>query len=135
MPPPDWTKLQSDVKEVFSASNQNLGTSKSISRSTPLLPRPASYKAPTYAPTDLGAQHGIGFPLQIYPLYENAFRAARGQSIAENNAESAALYGRFAEVARDNEFSWNYGKAETKENIGTVSKKNRMICWPCEFAL
>lgn len=133
MPPPDWTKLPTDVTEVFTASNRDLGSSTSPSPSSITLPQPASYKAPTYAPTDLGAVHGIGVPLQIYPLYENAFRAHRGQTIAENNAESAKLYGNFAEVAKGNEFAWNFGKAETEASIGTISKKNRMICYPCKF--
>jgi hypothetical protein len=137
MPPPKWTKLPAEVTEVFSASNQDLGNSKRSFRSKPLLPRPAArpaeYRAPTYAVTDLGAIHGIGVPLQIYPLYENGFRKYRGQSVEENNRESAKLYGDFAKVAEKNEFAWNFGKAETESSIGTLSKKNRMICYPCKL--
>jgi hypothetical protein len=40
---------------------------------------------------DLGSKHGIGNPIQIYPLYENGFRAARGQSVGENWEESARV--------------------------------------------
>ena len=82
--------------------------------------------------TDLGATHSIGAPIYVYPLYENGFRALRGQSLAENNEESAELYAQFAKVAEKHPISWFHGKpAETRESIGTVTKKNRMICYPC----
>lgn len=79
----------------------------------------------------LGAKHGIGAPIHVYPLYENGFRAHRGQSIEENWRESAELYAQFADVAEKNDVAWNHGKHVTAEDIGTVTKKNRMICWPC----
>ncbi|KAL1960291.1 hypothetical protein VTO42DRAFT_8251 [Malbranchea cinnamomea] len=79
----------------------------------------------------VGSIHSIGLPIHVYPLYENGFRAHRGQSIAENNKESARLYAEFAKVAEKHPAAWNYGKpAETEESIGTVSKSNRMICFP-----
>ena len=50
----------------------------------------------------------------------------------ENNDESAQLYANFAKVAEQNLLAWNYGQpAATKETIGTVTKKNRIICYPC----
>jgi hypothetical protein len=65
-------------------------------------------------------------------MYENASRAHRGQTHEQNHRESAQLYGEFAKVAEQNPMAWNYGKpAETAESIGTVSKKNRLICHPC----
>jgi hypothetical protein len=83
---------------------------------------------------DLGGIHSMGAPIQVYPLYENAFREARGQSLADNNKESAQLYAEFAKVAAGNSMAWNYGKPPaTEEHIGTVSKRNRMICSPCEL--
>ncbi|TVY26586.1 hypothetical protein LHYA1_G004532 [Lachnellula hyalina] len=75
--------------------------------------------------------HSLGLPIQIYPLYENGFRAHRGQSISENHQESAQLYASFAKVAEKMPLAWNYGQpATTMDDIGTVSKKNRMICFP-----
>lgn len=83
---------------------------------------------------DVGTLHSIGLPIHLYPLYENAFRAHRGQSIQENNLESAELYADFAKVAERNPLAWNYGQpAATEKNTGTVSKKNRMICFPCKY--
>ncbi|KAG4433732.1 hypothetical protein IFR05_010784 [Cadophora sp. M221] len=79
----------------------------------------------------IGTFHSVGLPIHVYPLYENGFRAHRGQSIQDNNNESAELYADFAKVAEGNPHAWNYGKpAATKDVIGTVSEKNRMICFP-----
>jgi len=81
---------------------------------------------------DLGAVHSIGAPIHVYPLYENAFRAYRRQSIQDNTKESARLYAQFDKVAKQNPLAWSYGKPETTEQtIATLSKKNRMICIPC----
>lgn len=78
----------------------------------------------------------MGAPIQIYPLYENGFRAQRGQSFDENNQESSQLYANFSEVAAKHPFAWNYGKQPMKaKDIGTVSKINRMICHPCKSIL
>ncbi|KAJ5175787.1 Thiolase [Penicillium canariense] len=80
---------------------------------------------------DIGGLHSVGAPIHIYPLYENGFRAHRGQSIKDNHEESALLYGKFSRVAASNPYSWNFGKdADTPASIGSISKKNRMICFP-----
>jgi len=82
--------------------------------------------------TDIGAIHSIGAPIHVYPLFENGFRAYRGQSIADNHDESAQMYAEFAKVAEQQPYAWNYGKkASTKQDVGTVTKRNRMICFPC----
>ncbi|EXJ72739.1 uncharacterized protein A1O5_03886 [Cladophialophora psammophila CBS 110553] len=106
LPPPGWTKTRERVDTPFTPTRRDLGK-------------------------DIGAIHSIGAPIHIYPLFENAFRAHRGQSIAENHDESAQLYAEFAQVAEKQPYAWNYGKpAATKEVIGTVTKRNRMICFP-----
>lgn len=75
----------------------------------------------------------IGNPIQVYPLYENSLRAHRNQSFADNHKESVQMYGEFAEVARKNPYAWNYELKVSEEDIATVSKRNRMICLPCEY--
>ncbi|KAF2084822.1 hypothetical protein K490DRAFT_75612 [Saccharata proteae CBS 121410] len=106
MPPPGWTKPDQNVESVFSPTSRELAKT-------------------------LGGRHSIGAPIHIYPLYENGFRSHWGQSIEENNSESAELYAEFAKVAEQNSMAWNHGKpAETADSIGTVSKRNRMICYP-----
>ncbi len=80
----------------------------------------------------IGGLHSIGDPIQVYPLFENGFRARRGQTVVQNNAESARLYADFAQVAASHPYSWNFGKPpKTAAEIGTVGPKNRMICFPC----
>ncbi|KAL3437197.1 hypothetical protein BDV09DRAFT_23615 [Aspergillus tetrazonus] len=82
-------------------------------------------------PEDLGSRHFLGAPIQVYPLYEAAFRAHNKQTLSENHKESAELYAEFAQIAAELPFSWSYGqKLETAESIGTVTKRNRMICSP-----
>ncbi|KAK6359269.1 hypothetical protein TWF696_000432 [Orbilia brochopaga] len=105
MPPPGWTKPRESVASVFSPTTRDLGS-------------------------DIGALHDIGAPIHIYPLYENGFRAHRGQTIADNNRESARLYANFAQVAAKNPYAWNNGRPATENTIATVGGKNRMICFP-----
>ena len=81
---------------------------------------------------DLGARHHIGAPIHVYPLYENGFRAHRGQRIEENHSESADMYAEFGRIAAENEFAWSHGKVESKETIAKVEGRNRMICFPCK---
>jgi hypothetical protein len=76
----------------------------------------------------------VGLAIHVYPLYENAFRAHRNQTIQANDEESAHLYADFAKVAERNPLAWNYGQpAATQNDIGTVTKRNRMICLPCKY--
>lgn len=108
-PPPHWTPLDASVP----------GRVLDLSR----------------VGTGIGAAHKIGLPIHVYPLYENAFRARRGQSIQDNNRESARLYADFATVAEGNPIAWSFGeRAKTVGEIGAVSRGNRMICYPCGFS-
>ncbi|KAF2132888.1 acetyl-CoA acetyltransferase [Dothidotthia symphoricarpi CBS 119687] len=106
LPPPGWTTPEQAVDSVFTPTGRDLGD------------------------TDLGAIHQIGAPIHVYPLYENAFRAHRGQSVKANHEESAKLYAEFSQVAAKQAYAWNAGRADSEEVIATVGKKNRMICSP-----
>jgi len=45
------------------------------------------------------------------------------------------MYAEFAKVAEGNEYAWSCGSpAATAEDIGGVTKKNRMICFPCKWS-
>jgi hypothetical protein len=92
-------------------------------------------KSSTNFPEDLGAIHQIGAPIHVYPLYENAFRAHRGQTLEANREESAKLYAEFSKVAEKNEYAWGYGSSSSEEEIKSVGKRNRMICFPCTPSL
>jgi hypothetical protein len=82
----------------------------------------------------IGTRHSVGLPMQVYPLYENGFRARRAQTLKENTEESASLYAEFDKIATQNPFSWNYGhNPKSPEEIGTPSEKNRKVSVPCAF--
>ncbi|KAK0353603.1 hypothetical protein LTR33_005977 [Friedmanniomyces endolithicus] len=125
LPPPNWTPLAEEVTTVFSPTTRELSASA--------LPGKWTASRSDADGVDLGATHNIGSPIQAYPLFETGFRAHRGQSVQDNHAESAELYAEFARVADLNEYAWSYGnEPETAQSIGTVTKKNRLICTPCE---
>ena len=141
---PPWTEADESVKSVsvsdvsrmkesdtdFTLSSASVQESELVVGMPPLLGTGFANRE-----KGIGTLHSVGLPIHIYPLYENAFRAHRGQSIQDNNKESAELYADFAKVAEGNPLAWNYGKpAATEKDIGTVSKKNRMICFPCMSA-
>lgn len=74
-------------------------------------------------------RYGIVAPTDVYPLYENACRAAWGQTLAEGQAESAAIWARFSEVAARNEGAW-LRKPVTAADILAPSPSNRLIAFP-----
>ena len=131
LPPPGWTKTKENLTQVFKATGRDRGT-----RETNPSPKAFGLCQEVFIDKciepDLGQVQGITDPIQIYPLYENGFRAHRGQTLSDNTDESAQLYADFAKVAEKQVYAWNYGKpAKTKEEIATVTKRNRMICLPC----
>ncbi|CAF9925191.1 MAG: hypothetical protein GOMPHAMPRED_003821 [Gomphillus americanus] len=109
VPPRGWTRPNDDVASALSLDLSKFGES-------------------------IATRHAVGLPIHVYPMYENAFRARRKQNIKENHGESARLYAEFARIAAQSEYSWNYGRPPaTEQEIGSVSIRNRMICFPCEF--
>lgn len=78
---------------------------------------------------DFAQAHGLVAPVDIYPLYENATRAAWGQSLAEGQAESAEIWSRMSEVAAREEGAW-IRKPVSTEAILTVDGNNRPIAFP-----
>lgn len=44
------------------------------------------------------------------------------------------MYASFDEIGTKNQYSWNYGEQlKPAEFIGSISKRNRIICDPCEL--
>lgn len=74
-------------------------------------------------------RHGLSAPVDIYPLYENAGRAAYGQTLAEAQAESGAIWSQFSRIAAENEGAW-IRKAISADEIITPSADNRPIAFP-----
>ncbi|TSC25209.1 acetyl-CoA acetyltransferase [Corallococcus sp. Z5C101001] len=74
-------------------------------------------------------RYGLLTPIDVYPLYENAGRAADGLSLAEAQRESGELWARFSQVAAGNPGAWLREPASV-EDILTPSAANRPIAFP-----
>lgn len=72
---------------------------------------------------------GLVAPTDMYPLYENAIRHAWGQSLAEGQAETGAIWARMSEVAAESEGAW-LRDAVTAEEVITPGPANRPIAHP-----
>jgi acetyl-CoA C-acetyltransferase len=74
-------------------------------------------------------RYGIVAPTDVYPLYENACRAAWGQTLAQAQAESAEIWSRFSEVAAQSPGAW-LRKPLSPADILAVTPENRPIAFP-----
>lgn len=74
-------------------------------------------------------RYGLVAPVDVYPLYENAGRAAYGQSLAEAQAESGTIWSLFSEVAAATPGAW-IRKPTTADAIVTPTADNRPIAHP-----
>jgi acetyl-CoA C-acetyltransferase len=71
----------------------------------------------------------IGAPIQIYPLFENALRHHRGESIDAHQKRISELWAGFSRVAADNPHAW-IREARSAEEIRTISASNRPVSFP-----
>lgn len=79
--------------------------------------------------TPYEAAHGLNFPTNTYPLFENALRARDGRSIEDHNRRMGELFAPFTKVAAANPYSW-FPKERSAAELITVSDDNRMIGFP-----
>lgn len=68
-------------------------------------------------------------PIQIYPLFENALRHHRGDSIAAHLEHISELWSGFSRVAAENPHAW-IREAKSAEEIRTLSSSNRPVSFP-----
>ena len=71
----------------------------------------------------------IVMPVQIYPMFETAIRAAAGRGVDDHQVMISELWARFSEVAAGNPNAW-IRQAKTAEEIRTVGPRNRMVGHP-----
>ena len=85
----------------------------------------------TESPMSLEAERerGVAMPVQIYPMFETALRAAAGESVDEHQVKISELWARFGAVAAANPFAW-VRNAPSAEQIRTATPDNRMIGFP-----
>jgi acetyl-CoA C-acetyltransferase len=79
--------------------------------------------------SELERRHGLAMPIEIYPLFENAYRAARGWTISEHRAHLGRLCSRLAATAAAHPQGWTRAPLSA-EAITTPSPENRMVAFP-----
>ena len=72
---------------------------------------------------------GIRQAIQVYPMYENAIRHARQESMQEHLVRVSELWSRFNEVGLENPNAWIQSR-HTAEEIRTPSSSNRAVSFP-----
>ncbi len=71
----------------------------------------------------------IVMPVQVYPMFETAVRAAAGETVEQHQVKISELWARFSAVAAANPNAW-IREAKSAEEIRTVTPQNRMIGLP-----
>lgn len=72
---------------------------------------------------------GLNMPIHIYPLFENALRAARGQSLPEHRRAMGELFAPFTSVAARNPHAW-FPIERSAAELAETTPENRMIGFP-----
>ena len=72
---------------------------------------------------------GISRAIQVYPMYDNALRYERGETLDEHIRRVSGLWARFNDVAQQNPNAW-VRRNMTAEEIRTPSPRNRQISFP-----
>jgi len=96
-------------------------------RTSDTSPTPVTGEMDMVSPEEV--RRGIYMPVQVYPMFETALRAAAGRGIDEHQRHISELYERFSAVAAANPFAWDR-TPHTAEEIRTVGPANRMIGLP-----
>lgn len=98
-------------------------------------PKAPEDRMPVVLGEDLDMTHpsdrarGLVMPVQVYPMFETAIRAAAGRSVEDHQRLVAELWSRFSEVAAHNPYAW-LQEAKTPEELLTTGPRNRMIGFP-----
>jgi acetyl-CoA C-acetyltransferase len=75
------------------------------------------------------SEHGVYLPVQVYPMFETAIRAAAGRDVDEHQRHISELWAGLSEVAAGNPYAWT-PTARSAEEIRTVTPENRMVGLP-----
>lgn len=75
------------------------------------------------------AERGVVQPIQMYPIFENAIRHARGETLDAHIRRVSELWAGFSRVAAGNPHAW-IRQAWTAEEIRTPSDFNRPVSFP-----
>ena len=72
---------------------------------------------------------GVFMPIQVYPMFDVALRAAAGLGVDEHRQRLGALWSRFSEVAATNPHAW-IRQRFSPEEVATPTAQNRMVGFP-----
>jgi len=95
----------------------------------PDAPDPERFGDPRDGCSAIEDAHGLGFPANVYPLFENAYRNRLGRSLDAHMASVGRLFAPFTDVAATNPHAW-FPIARSAEELITPSPKNRMVGFP-----
>jgi acetyl-CoA C-acetyltransferase len=73
--------------------------------------------------------HGLQFPVNTYPLFENGLRARDGRSVEAHQRRMGELFAPYTKIAAANPHAW-FPTERSAEELITVTERNRMVSWP-----
>ena len=79
--------------------------------------------------TEAESELGLWMPVQFYPMFETALRAAAGRDVESHQAHLGQLWSGLSTVASNNPYAW-LREERTPEDITAVGPQNRMIGLP-----
>jgi len=77
---------------------------------------------------------GLVMPVQVYPMFETAIRAARGVTPEQHIADVGRMWSAFSKVAEQNPNAW-LRTSLSGDEITTPSSSNRMVGYPYTKAM
>ncbi len=90
---------------------------------------PLEFGADKRGVTDSEGAHGLSFPVNIYPILENALRHAKGHDMATHMGKMGALMSPFTQIAAENPYSW-FPIARAADELVTAGEGNRWVGYP-----
>lgn len=73
--------------------------------------------------------HGVGIPVNTYPLFEQAIRGELGHNVQEHLSYMGSVFAPFSKVAADNPFA-TYRTPRNAKELSAVTQENRFIGFP-----
>jgi acetyl-CoA C-acetyltransferase len=95
----------------------------------PETPEPVHLGVDRPPVTDVEQERGLNRPINVYPLFENALRAEKGEGIDEHQIRVSEMWARFSDVAAGNPYAW-FPRARSPAELRTVGPDNRMVSFP-----
>ena len=134
--------LAGDADVVLIAGAEGIWSRRRAKRSGERIPY--TEQSPTEPDEILGAhvtmshevelERGLAAPINFYPLFETALRAARAESVDDHRDRVSNLWASFNAVAVANPYAW-LRTPMTAEEIRSPSNGNRMVGFPYTRAM